>query len=354
MKLFDYFKYIKTIVINNKLRTILSISIASILIFSTTLMFLLGFNYYENLYDAKAQYLSNHNIIINVQAKSDNIDELVEYGRTYDSNNTIVSIFNCELYDFKKDKPVELIEGEYPMSGSKNIIVNKSSDCKVGDIYEYKNEELIVCGIYESNEKSLIIGDIVGNKNLIEYNNISFVFSNSINKISKIKEFYDVLSGFNPSMNKTLNNYEEMITNSTIVLIVFIVLTIILLISFIGFLSNSIIMSVNESNKLFNILHILGIKKKMILKLILLYITLIIVVSFFFGTIISYIVFCSINVNDIYNLIIPSALKKGNFEYKIKFVWYVPIFSLAFYFLYSYIYAKIIVSRNINVLEFKY
>ena len=77
MKLFDYFKYIKTIVINNKLRTILSISIASILIFSTTLMFLLGFNYYENLYDAKAQYLSNNNIIINVQAKSDNIDELV-------------------------------------------------------------------------------------------------------------------------------------------------------------------------------------------------------------------------------------------------------------------------------------
>ncbi len=358
MKIHDYFRYVKTIFINNKLRSIISFLISLILSYIICLLFIIGFNYYENSYDAKIEYLTNNKIVINVDSTKNRIDEVVEFGRKFSSNTTSFSTFGIELYDFEKEFTYRLVSGKLPESNSKDILVNSRTDYKVGDLYEYRNEKFQVCGIYESDYIDLIFGDILGHKDIVDSTTISLCFfgTNAVNNISSIKTLISELddANFKYSNNNVLDNYESITINASITLIIVVMVTIVLFLSSIGFLSNSIRMSISESDKLFNILNLVGSKRKNIFFIIALYMLIIVVTSIIISTIFAFLTFNIINLKNMYDLIIPSQLRSGNFEYEIKFLWYIPLIMIFVFALYVLIYANILLKKELKEMNFRY
>ena len=358
MKILDYFRYVKTIFINNKLRSIISFLISLILSYIICLLFIIGFNYYENSYNARINYLTNNKIIVSVDSSKNRIDEVVEFGRKFSSNTTSFTTFGIELYDFEKEFNYKLISGKLPESKSKDILVNSNTNYNVGDLYEYKDEKFQVCGIYESDYIDLIIGDILGHKDIVDATTISLSFygENAVKNVSNIKTLMSELddASFKYSINNVFDNYESIIRNANITLAIVVILTIVLFLSSIGFLSNSIRMSISESDKLFNILNLVGSKRKNIFFIIVLYMLIIVVTSIIISTIFAFLTFNFINLKDMYDLIIPSQLRNGNFEYEIKFLWYIPLIMIFVFALYVLIYANLLLKKELKDMNFRY
>jgi hypothetical protein len=55
-----------------------------------------------------------------------------------------------------------------------------------------------------------------------------------------------------------------------------------------------------------------------------------------------------------YDLIIPSQLRSGNFEYEIKFLWYIPLIMIFVFALYALIYANILLKKELKEMNFRY
>ena len=358
MRVNDYFLYAKTIVVNNKLRTIISIIISIVLSFVVSFMLLLSVNYSNNFSKLEREFLNGISIDLSVNGDIKDFDSLIEIGRKYNVSDLSIQKGPLFLRDFYKDFDGTIVDGISLNIGTYGVITNVNDKYKVGDkYYDIDFNEYEVIGLYkkDSNDFNLVYADLTATKKILNKTNLNYEFhyttEDFLNNYNNFKELRNYLDNnrYNYSKPSGLENYLNLHNNIYISVCFLFLISIVLFISMIGFLANSIAMSFSECSSFFDILNNVGARKKDLIIIINIYILSITLISILISSIFLFTIYNRINYNTIYSVLIPPSFRKGikeSFGYDTSFPFYLPFITFVFFLFYSFIHIVILVKKR--------